>query len=104
MATWSESEEEFSEEEKEKEVPNMYFMPIDELDEVNFNISDEDIHEAFQALYEDLKKLGLKNVSLKKKVQQFEKELGEVKEKFSNVEDSKTCLEKENEILRKKNE
>ncbi|RVW80013.1 hypothetical protein CK203_055834 [Vitis vinifera] len=33
MATWSESEDEFSEEEKEKEVPNMYFMPIDELDE-----------------------------------------------------------------------
>ena len=81
MATWSESEDEFSEEENEKEVANMCFMAIDELDEVNFNISDEDIHEAFQALYEDLKKLGLKNVSLKKKVQQLEKELGEVKKK-----------------------
>ena len=43
----------------------------------------------------------MKNISLKKKVQQLEKELGEVKEKFSNVELS---LEKENEILRKKNE
>ena len=81
MKTWSESEDESFEEEKEKEVPNMYFMPIDELDEVNFNISDEDIHDAFQALYEDLKKLGLKNVSLKKKVQQLEKELREVKKK-----------------------
>ena len=42
------------------------------------------------------------NISLKKKVQQFEKELGEVKEKISNVEISKTHLEKENKILREK--
>ena len=42
MATWSDSEES-SEEEKEKEVANMYFMAIDELDEVNSNFSDEDI-------------------------------------------------------------
>ena len=47
MVTWSESEDEFSEEKKEKEVANMCFMAIDELDEVNFNISDEDIHDAF---------------------------------------------------------
>ena len=45
-----------------------------------------------------------KNTFLKKKVQQLEKELGEVKEIFLNVEDSKTYLEKENELLRKKNE
>ena len=73
---------------------NMCFMVIDELDEVNSNISDEDIHDVFQELYEDLEKLGLKNASLKKKVQQLEKELGEVKEKFSNVEVSKTHLGK----------
>ena len=41
MATWSESEESF-EEENEKEVTNMCFMTIDELDEVNSNLSDED--------------------------------------------------------------
>ena len=55
-------------------------------------------------MYEDFEKLSLKNISLKKKTQQFEKELGEIKEKFSNVEISKTHIEKENEILRKKNE
>ena len=55
-------------------------------------------------MYEGFEKISLKNISLKKKVQQLEKELGEVKEKFSNVEVSKTHLEKENEILRKKNE
>ncbi|RVW39389.1 hypothetical protein CK203_096132 [Vitis vinifera] len=62
MATWSESEES-SEEEKDKEVANMCFMAIDELEEVNSNLSDEE-------LYEDFEKLSLKNISLKKKVQQ----------------------------------
>ena len=81
----------------------MYFMEIDELEDVNSNISNEDIHDYFQELYEDLEKLGLKNASFKKKVQQLEKELGGLKENFSNVEVSKTHLEKENEILRKKN-
>ena len=55
-------------------------------------------------MYEDFEKLSLKNISLKKKIQQLEKELEEVKEKFSIIEISKTHLEKENEILRKKNE
>ena len=55
-------------------------------------------------MYEDFEKLSLKNISFKKKIQQLEKELGEVKEKFSIVEISKTHFEKENEILRKKNE
>ena len=90
--------------EKEKEVANMCFMAIDDLDEVNSNYSDEDMHDVFEELYEDFEKLSLKNNSLKKKIQEFEKELEEVKEKFSNVKVSKTHLEKENEILRKKNE
>ena len=73
MATWSESEDESSEEEKEKKVANMCFMTINELDEVNSNISDEDIHDTFEELYEDFEKLSLKNISLKKKVQKLEK-------------------------------
>ena len=79
---------------KKKEIENMCFMAIDELDEVNSNISNEDIHDDFEELYENFEKLGLKNAFLKKKVQQLEKESGKVKEKFSNVEDSKTYLEK----------
>ena len=47
MITWSESEESFKEE-NEKEVVNMCFMAIDELDEVNSNLSDEDIHDVFE--------------------------------------------------------
>ena len=72
MATWSESEDQSSEEENEKEMANMCSMAIDELDEVNSNLSDEDIHDAFEELYEDFEKLDLKNISLKKKVQQLE--------------------------------
>ena len=52
-------------------------------------------------MYKNFEKLSLKNISFKKKFQQLEKE---IKENFSNVEISKTHLEKENEILRKKNE
>ncbi|WKA01419.1 hypothetical protein VitviT2T_019701 [Vitis vinifera] len=99
MATWSKSEES-SEEENEKKVANMSFMAIDDLDEVNSNFSNEDMHDVFEELYEDFEKLSLKNNSLKKKIQKLEKELEEVKEKFSIDELSKTHLEKENEILR----
>ena len=55
----------------------------------------------FEELYEDFEKLNLKNNYLKKKNQELE--LEEVKEKFSIDEISKTHLEKESEILRKKN-
>ena len=95
MATWSESEES-SEEENEKEVANMCFMAIDDLDEVNSNFSDEDMHDVFEELYEDFEKLSLKNNFLKKKIQELEKELEEVKEKFSIVEISIIHLEKKN--------
>ena len=77
----------------------MCFMTIDDLDEVNFNFSDEDMHNIFEELYEDFEKLSLKNNSLKKKIQELEE-----KEKISIVEMSKTHLEKENEILRSENE
>ena len=42
----------------------MCFMTIDEFDEVNSNLSDEDIQDAFEELYEDFEKLSLKNLSL----------------------------------------
>ena len=57
MAIWSESEDESSKDEQEKAVANMYFMAIDELDEVNSNISYEDIHDTLQKLYGILKTL-----------------------------------------------
>ncbi|RVW33309.1 hypothetical protein CK203_085330 [Vitis vinifera] len=71
MATWNESEES-SEEENDKEMANMCFMAIDDLDEVNSNFSDEDMHNVFEELYEDFEKLSLKNNSLKKKIQELE--------------------------------
>ena len=78
MTTWSESEES-SEEKNEKEVANMCFMTINELDKVNSNFSDEDMHDVFEELYEDFEKLSLKNNSLKKKIQELE----EVRKNFN---------------------
>ena len=89
MATWSESEES-SEEENEKEVANMCFMVINELDEVNSNFSDKDMHDVFKELYEDFEKLSLKNNSLKKKIQELE----EVKENFQLLKFLKLVLKK----------
>ena len=94
MATWSESEDQSSEEENEKEMANMCSMAIDELDEVNFSLNDEDIHDVFEELYKDFEKLSLKNISLKKKIQQLKKELGEVKKKFQMLKFLKLILKK----------
>ena len=62
MATWSESEYESSKEKNEKEMANICFMAIDELDEVNSNLSDEYMHDAFEELYVDFEKPSLKNI------------------------------------------
>ncbi|KAL6331816.1 hypothetical protein AAG906_020160 [Vitis piasezkii] len=56
MTTWSESKES-SKEENEKEVANMCFMAIDELDEVNYNFSDEDMHDVLKNYMRILKYL-----------------------------------------------
>ena len=48
-------------------------MAKDELDEVNSNFSDEDMHDVFEELYEDFEKLSLKNNSLKNKIHYFVK-------------------------------
>ena len=56
MASWSEIEES-SEEKNEKEVANMCFMEINELDEVNSNLSDEDIMKQLKNCMRILKNL-----------------------------------------------
>ena len=72
MTTWSESEES-SQEKNEKEVANMCFMTIDELDEVNSNFSDEDMHDVFEDLCENFEKLSLKIILLKRKFKNLKK-------------------------------
>ena len=80
----------------------MCFMAICELDEVNFNLNYEDLQEAIDELYGDLEKLGLKNVSLKKKIQSIKKELRNKQENFTKVEQEKISVAKENEVLKMK--
>ena len=72
----------------------MCFMTINELNEVNSNFSDENMHDVFEELYEDFEKISLKNNYFQNKIQELEKEFEEVKEKFSIVEIPKTHLEK----------
>ena len=85
---------------KKKEMTNMCFMTIDELDEVNLNLNNDDLWYALVELYEDLKKFGLKMFLLERKIQTLEKEFEELQEKFLNVENAKTSFEKKNEILK----
>lgn len=94
VVTWNDSEEDFVEEENEKEVTNICFTVIDELDEISSNLNYDDLQNSFEKLYKDLENIGLKNVSLKKKIQSPEKELKELKEKFSKFENVKTSLKK----------
>ena len=66
----------------------------------NYNV----FQDVLQELYFDLENLGLKNVSLKKKISCLQNELNELKEKFENIEKTKISFEKENGELKKKNE
>lgn len=75
VATWSDSENDSIEEENGKEVANMCSMAIDENDEVNLNLRYDDLQDAFEALYEYLEKLGLTNVSLRRKFEVLKRNL-----------------------------
>lgn len=99
VATWSDSEDDFIIKKNEKEVANMCFMDINELDEVNSNPSYKDLQEACKELYRDHEKLGLKNVLLKKNIQSLEKKLKDLQGKFSNVENvNSKCMHCEFEM------
>ena len=55
-------------------------------------------------MLKDINKVDEKNTSLNRKVFQLQKELDEIKEKFSKVKASKISLENVNEELLRKNE
>ena len=83
----------------------MCIMTLDDQDEVNSNFdNDEKCMIEYEKLLKDINKLDEKNISLKKKVFEFQKELDEIKEKISKVQASKISLENVNEELLKKNE
>ena len=103
MATWSQSEDSF-EDENEEEVSNMCFMAFEDQDEVNSNFDDDEFIIEYEELLKDINKLDEKNTSLKRKVLDLQKELDEIKEKFSKVEASKISLENVNEERLKRNE
>ena len=92
---------------------NMCIMAFEDQDKVNSNSDfdydydydyDDDISFEYDELLIALYKFDEKNTSLKKKVFELQKELNEIKEKFSNFEASKISLKKVNGELFKKNE
>ena len=99
IANWSQSEDS-SKDEDEKEVANMCFMAFDNHDEVNSssNSDCEDVID-YEELLNDINNLHKKNVLLKGKILELQKELKEVNTKFVNFEASKFSLEKKNEEL-----
>ena len=97
------NDDEDEESENEDLDANICFMAFEEDgDEVNSHSNYNEFQDAFQELYFDLENLGLKNVSLKKKIYSLQNELKELKEKFKNIEKTKTSFERENEELKKK--
>ena len=77
MATWSQSEDSFDDE-NEKEVVNMCFMALEDQDEVNYNFDDDEFMIEYEEFLKDINKLNEKNNSLKKKVFELQKELYEI--------------------------
>ena len=73
----------------------MCFMAIDELNEVNSNISFDNLQDAFEDLYEDLENLGLKKKSLsKRKFKNLERNLKRCKKIFQILKMPKLLLKK----------
>ena len=99
MATWSQSEDSFNDE-NENKVVNMCYMDFKDKVEVNSNPNEnEEFMFECDDLLKTIYKLDEKNTLLKKKGFELQKELNEMKENFSKI-----SLEKENEELLKKNE
>ena len=63
----------------------MCFMAFKDQDEVNSNFDDDEFIIEYEELFKDINKLDEKNTSIKKKVFELQKELVEIKEKFSKV-------------------
>ena len=128
VATWSDSEISSDEEEEEKEVANLCFMAWEnksedqeeqeteneaayscfmaledveeeeENDEVSESLSYNELYDAFESLLGEYKKIGLKNVDLKKQVSALKNDL---KNCHKDNDDLKTRLDLSNEEIDK---
>ena len=68
VATWDDSDEETSDDEKQQEMTNLALMAFEEescneLDEINILPTYDELHDAFKDLHDDLMKIGKKNMS-----------------------------------------
>ena len=91
MATWSQSEDS-SDDESENEFVNMCFMAFEDQDKVSSDSDDDEVSFEYDEFLIALYMFGENNTSLKKKIFDLQKELDEIKKKFSKVEASKISL------------
>ena len=83
------------EEECTNEDANICFMTLEELeDEVNSNSNYNEFQDILQKLNFDIKKLGFKNVSLKKKISCLKDEFNELKENLKILRRQKSLLKR----------
>ena len=93
--TWDDSDEETSNEEESQEVSNLALIAIGELDEVNDLPSYDELFE----LHNDLKKIGMKNVSLKKKMLEISNENDVLQKQYNTLNEEIKGLKLENKTL-----
>ncbi|GAV77200.1 hypothetical protein CFOL_v3_20672 [Cephalotus follicularis] len=84
IATWDDSDESSSDEESDGQVANFAFMAIEEEEEDDVKFSFDELQDAYENLYNEYKKVCLKNKSLKKDVISMSKEIETLKNKNSN--------------------
>lgn len=76
MTTWSDSDDDSTKEECKKQVVNIYFIFLEKYENVvNFLTSNDNLQPAFEELYIDFEKFGLRISILRKKKKSLEKEL-----------------------------
>ena len=88
---------ETSDDEEQQEITNLALMAIgkesfDELDEVNYLSTYDELHDAFKELHDEWMKIGKKNACLKKKMVKLTNENESLTAKIA-------CLELDNKIL-----
>ena len=100
VATWDDSDEETLDEEESHEVSNLALMAIEEeIDEVRDLPSYDELFEAFTKLHNDLKKIGMKNVSLKKKMVEISNENDDLRKQNDSLNEEIKGLKLENKTL-----
>ena len=101
VATWDDSDEDSSDEEKSQEVSNLTLMALgddNDLNEVSDSAYDE-LYDAFKEMHDELMKIGKKNACLKKKLLESTNEKDAMQKCNESLNEKIKELELENKTL-----